>query len=218
MAATYARTSAGNGPLGALTGSGNLDSAASSRRRAAEQVAYGAGSRSPTRRTASQAPASTATTATTAAMAAPAEKKAKDKKAAHEKPTSLPDPPETVRDQDGVEWTRGRMLGSGGFARVYDAISAKGEMKAFKVIAKKHLQSKKTRQKVSRNGLLTESLWILLIIKLSFLIVQILAEIMIHSSFKHPNVVAFEQAFEDDEHVYFKLELCKAGVSSRWRA
>lgn len=34
---------------------------------------------------------------------------------------------------------------------------------------------------------------------------------MIHSSFKHPNVVRFEQAFEDDEHVYFKLELCKAG-------
>lgn len=44
---------------------------------------------------------------------------------------------------------------------------------------------------------------------------QILAEIMIHSSFKHPNVVRFEEAFEDDEHVYFKLELCKAGVSTR---
>lgn len=44
---------------------------------------------------------------------------------------------------------------------------------------------------------------------------QILAEIMIHSSFKHPNVVTFEDAIEDDEHVYFKLELCKAGVSGR---
>lgn len=38
---------------------------------------------------------------------------------------------------------------------------------------------------------------------------------MIHSSITHPNVVAFEDAIEDDEHVYFKLELCKAGVSRR---
>jgi serine/threonine protein kinase len=42
---------------------------------------------------------------------------------------------------------------------------------------------------------------------------QILAEIMIHSSLKHPNVVRMEDTFEDDEHVYFRLELCKAGVS-----
>ncbi|CAO1612729.1 unnamed protein product [Parajaminaea phylloscopi] len=181
MATTYSRTPSHNVPLGALPGSTNYDGGPSSRRRDPEQNTYAAAPRSPTRRrealVASQQAAQPA--------AAPAEKKEK-KKPAQEKPTSLPDPPETVRDSDGVEWTRGRMLGSGGFARVYDAISSRGEMRAFKVIAKKHLQSKKTRQKI-------------------------LAEIMIHSSFKHPNVVRFEQAFEDDEHVYFKLELCKAG-------
>lgn len=93
-----------------------------------------------------QAPPPPALAAPTAAVP---EKKEK-KKPSQEKPTSLPDPPETVKDSDGIEWTRGRMLGSGGFARVYDAISSKGEMRAFKVIAKKHLQSRKTRQKVSR--------------------------------------------------------------------
>lgn len=36
---------------------------------------------------------------------------------------------------------------------------------------------------------------------------------MIHSSLEHPNVVRMEDTFEDDEHVYFKLELCRAGVS-----
>ena len=88
------------------------------------------------------------TTTATATAAAGTERKQKEKKAAQEKPVNLPDPPQAVVDNEGVQWTRGRLLGSGGFARVYDVISEKGEMRAFKVIAKKHLQSKKTRAKV----------------------------------------------------------------------
>lgn len=41
---------------------------------------------------------------------------------------------------------------------------------------------------------------------------------MIHSSLDHPNVVRMEDTFEDDDHVYFKLELCRAGVSIAQRA
>ncbi|CAO1620823.1 unnamed protein product [Sympodiomycopsis kandeliae] len=112
--------------------------------------------------------------------------KEKAKKKQHEKPINLPDPPQIIVDESGVEWDRGKLLGSGGFARVYDAVNALGEQRAFKVVAKKHLQSRKARSKI-------------------------LAEIMIHSSLDHPNVVRMEDTFEDDEHVYFKLELCKAG-------
>jgi len=36
---------------------------------------------------------------------------------------------------------------------------------------------------------------------------------MIHKSLDHPNIVKFEDTFEDDECIYFKLELCSNGVS-----
>lgn len=75
--------------------------------------------------------------------------KHKSKKEAVEKPINLPDPPQIIVDHSGVEWVRGKLLGSGGFARVYDATNSKGHMKAFKVVAKKHLQSRKARSKVS---------------------------------------------------------------------
>lgn len=37
---------------------------------------------------------------------------------------------------------------------------------------------------------------------------------MIHSSLKHPHIVEMLDTFEDDHHVYFKMELCKGGVST----
>lgn len=150
MTTAYARSQA-YGPLSALPpSSANLDSAARRRDQPAANDL-----KSPSRRKDSPTTANVAMASNNLATAAPppvpkdreAEKK---KKAAAEKPVNLPEPPATVKDAEGVEWTRGKMLGSGGFARVYDAISSRGEMKAFKVIAKKHLQSKKTRSKVSR--------------------------------------------------------------------
>ncbi|PWN23349.1 Pkinase-domain-containing protein [Microstroma glucosiphilum] len=164
MAATYEAAPALSGP-----------SSMDARRRTYAQ-------RSPARRkeTTTLAPTSTTT------ANRPVTEKPKEKKKVQEKPINLPDPPEIIVDEQGTRWARGKLLGSGGFARVYDAQNARGEMRAFKVIAKKHLQSKKARSKI-------------------------LAEIMIHSSLKHPNVVRMEDTFEDDEHVYFRLELCKAG-------
>lgn len=75
----------------------------------------------------------------------------------------------------------------GGFARVYMAVDPEGRRKAFKVIAKSAIaKSRKNRQKI-------------------------LAEIMIHKSVDHIHVVKFEDCFEDDSNVYFRLELCRNG-------
>jgi len=38
------------------------------------------------------------------------------------------------------------------------------------------------------------------------------AEIKIHKSLHHPNIVDFEECFEDEENVYMVLELCEGGV------
>ncbi|GAC98266.1 likely protein kinase [Pseudozyma hubeiensis SY62] len=67
------------------------------------------------------------------------------------------------------------------------AVDPEGRRKAFKVIAKSAIaKSRKNRQKI-------------------------LAEIMIHKSVDHIHVVKFEDCFEDDSNVYFRLELCANG-------
>lgn len=43
---------------------------------------------------------------------------------------------------------------------------------------------------------------------------QLFAEIKIHKSLHHPNIVDFEECFEDEENVYMVLELCEGGVST----
>ncbi|KAE8231656.1 hypothetical protein CF326_g3324 [Tilletia indica] len=99
----------------------------------------------------------------------------------------LPSPPRVILDAENNQYRRGALLGQGGFARVYEVTDDFGNHKAFKAIAKSAIfQSKKNRQKV-------------------------LAEIMIHKSCKHPNIVRFEDSFEDNENVYFRLELCRNG-------
>ena len=40
---------------------------------------------------------------------------------------------------------------------------------------------------------------------------QLYAEIKIHRSLKHPNIVSFTDCFEDDDNVYMTLELCHNG-------
>lgn len=41
--------------------------------------------------------------------------------------------------------------------------------------------------------------------------VQLYAEIKIHRSLDHPNIVRFQECFEDDDNVYMTLELCQSG-------
>ncbi|KAK0548503.1 Cell cycle serine/threonine-protein kinase cdc5/MSD2 [Tilletia horrida] len=109
------------------------------------------------------------------------------KKTTSSRKPQLPSPPRVILDAENNQYRRGALLGQGGFARVYEVTDELGNHKAFKAIAKSAIfQSKKNRQKV-------------------------LAEIMIHKSCKHPNIVRFEDSFEDHENVYFRLELCRNG-------
>ncbi|WFD44647.1 polo kinase [Malassezia psittaci] len=103
------------------------------------------------------------------------------------KKPQLPTPPRYIVDPAGNEYERHAMLGQGGFARVFHVSDKYNNDKAFKVIAKSAImQSKKNRQKI-------------------------LAEIMIHRSLHHVHIVQFQDVFEDNENVYFALELCHNG-------
>lgn len=59
------------------------------------------------------------------------------------------EPPMIIKRNENGYLTRGRMLGEGGFARVYAATdSITGLQKAVKVISKEQLKSTKTKSKV----------------------------------------------------------------------
>ena len=59
------------------------------------------------------------------------------------------EPPMIIKRNENGYLTRGRMLGEGGFARVYAATdSINGSQKAIKVISKEQLKSTKTKSKV----------------------------------------------------------------------
>ncbi|KAM0787439.1 hypothetical protein ACM66B_003519 [Microbotryomycetes sp. NB124-2] len=86
---------------------------------------------------------------------------------------------------------RGRLLGEGGFARVYLCTEAESNtqassLKALKVIAKEQLKSTKNKSKL-------------------------FGEIKIHQAMVHPNIISFEHCFEDEGCVYMQLELCANG-------
>lgn len=86
--------------------------------------------------------------------------------------------------QEERHYTRGKLLGKGGFAAVYEFTCVETcEKYAGKVVAKASLVNHKTREKL-------------------------LSEISIHKSLKHPNIVQVERFFEDKENVYILMELC----------
>ncbi|KAJ3987839.1 kinase-like domain-containing protein [Lentinula detonsa] len=98
-----------------------------------------------------------------------------------------PSPPSIIRDKRGhFQFQRVGFLGEGGFARVYEVEDTRGTRVACKVVTESSLTTKKTKTKLY-------------------------AEIRIHGSLTHPNIVAFQECFEGDNNVYMILELCPSG-------
>ncbi|KIK68787.1 hypothetical protein GYMLUDRAFT_154432 [Collybiopsis luxurians FD-317 M1] len=98
-----------------------------------------------------------------------------------------PSPPSIITDKQGhLQFYRVGFLGEGGFARVYEAEDPRGTRVACKVVSRSSLTTKKTKTKLY-------------------------AEIRIHKSLSHPNIVAFQECFEGDDNVYMILELCTSG-------
>ncbi|KAL4072449.1 kinase-like domain-containing protein [Scleroderma yunnanense] len=101
--------------------------------------------------------------------------------------TTPPSPPKVITDKNRVvEYHRVGFLGEGGFARVYEVRDIRGTRLACKVVTKTSLKTKKAKTKLY-------------------------AEIKIHRSLAHPNIVRFHDCFEDDDNVYMTLELCHSG-------
>jgi polo-like kinase 1 len=87
-------------------------------------------------------------------------------------------------DKAVKRYNKGRFLGKGGFARVYEMTNLETrKTMAAKVICKESLKKSRAKQKL-------------------------MSEIKIHRSLHHPNVVGFEHFFEDEENVYILLEIC----------
>ncbi|KAJ6629189.1 kinase-like domain-containing protein [Mycena sp. CBHHK59/15] len=101
--------------------------------------------------------------------------------------TTPPSPPKIISDKSGhLQFHRVGFLGEGGFARVYEVKDAANKRFACKVVTKSSLKTKKAKTKLY-------------------------AEIKIHRSLSHPNIVTFLDCFEDDDNVYMTLELCPSG-------
>ena len=83
------------------------------------------------------------------------------------------------------KYTKGRFLGKGGFARVYEIVNNDtGKRYAGKIVQKSSLTKSRAKQKL-------------------------MSEIKIHRSLRHENIVGFEHFFEDGENVYILLEMCE---------
>ncbi|KIM34660.1 hypothetical protein M413DRAFT_33120 [Hebeloma cylindrosporum] len=101
--------------------------------------------------------------------------------------TTPPSPPKIITDKSGrLQFSRVGFLGEGGFARVYEVQDVRGARLACKVVTKSSLKTKKAKTKLY-------------------------AEIKIHRSLQHPNIVNFQECFEDSDNVYMTLELCPSG-------
>nr|P0C8M8.1 RecName: Full=Probable serine/threonine-protein kinase CCRP1; AltName: Full=Cell-cycle related Protein 1 [Zea mays] len=82
------------------------------------------------------------------------------------------------------KYSKGRMLGKGGFAKCYEVTNLENKkVLAGKIICKASLTKSRAKQKL-------------------------ISEIKIHKSLRHSNIVEFEHVFEDQENVYILLELC----------
>ncbi|KAF4671605.1 Serine/threonine-protein kinase plk1 [Perkinsus chesapeaki] len=83
-----------------------------------------------------------------------------------------------------VYYEKGRFLGKGGFAKVYEYTEQKtGQKVAIKAVQKASLTKQKAKAKLQ-------------------------SEIAIHRSLKHPRIVRYLSHFEDSNCVYIVMELC----------
>ncbi|KAJ6599261.1 kinase-like domain-containing protein [Mycena vulgaris] len=101
--------------------------------------------------------------------------------------TTPPSPPKLISDKLGHhQFHRVGFLGEGGFARVYEVKDSSNKRFACKVVTLSSLKTKKAKTKLY-------------------------AEIKIHRSLSHPNIVTFIDCFDGDDNVYMTLELCPSG-------
>jgi len=101
------------------------------------------------------------------------------------KDVSLPEVPKVIDNGNGKRYFRGRLLGKGGFARVYEVT----DMSTNKVYALKAVPKVKLSKSADRYN-------------------KIESEIELHKSLRQRYVVGFYGNFEDEHHVYILLELC----------
>ena len=81
-------------------------------------------------------------------------------------------------------YSKGRFLGKGGFASVYEIVAMDTKvLSAVKVMDKSAITKGRARQKL-------------------------MSEVKIHKSLQHTNIVKFEHFFEDNDYVYILLEIC----------
>lgn len=144
----------------------------------------------------SKAATEAATAAATAAAAAAAPKPKSKSSSTRQKPQVVPEDHEEVEivehrkkaSGDGYtvhRYIRGRLLGKGGFAKVYWCTSLDTNRHyAVKIVPKANLVKSRARQKLQ-------------------------AEIKIHRSLKNDNVCEYKHFFEDKVNCYILLELCQ---------
>ncbi|XP_068726927.1 serine/threonine-protein kinase PLK1-like [Montipora capricornis] len=107
------------------------------------------------------------------------------KKSRTTKDVPLPEVPKVIDNGNGKRFFRGRLLGKGGFARVYEVT----DMSTNKVYALKAVPKAKLTKSADRFN-------------------KIESEIELHKSLRQRYVVGFYGNFEDEHHVYILLELC----------
>lgn len=144
----------------------------------------------------SSSSATAAATAAAAAAAAAPKPKSSSSSSGRQKPQVVPEDHEEIEivehrkkaSGDGYtvhRYIRGRLLGKGGFAKVYWCTSLDTNRHyAVKIVPKANLVKSRARQKLQ-------------------------AEIKIHRSLKHDNVCEYKHFFEDKVNCYILLELCQ---------
>lgn len=115
-------------------------------------------------------------------------------------------------------YTRGRLLGKGGFAKVYLCTAMDtGKNYAVKVVPKANLVKARARQKVRKIDWTDRSLGRMFCLPSFFFFCyshthdsfpQLQAEIKIHRALKHKHVCQYKHYFEDRNNCYILLELC----------
>ncbi|XP_031562888.1 serine/threonine-protein kinase PLK1-like [Actinia tenebrosa] len=101
------------------------------------------------------------------------------------KDENFPEVPKVIEDSNGKRYFRGRLLGKGGFARVFEVTDMSNNKEfALKVVPKERLT--KSPGKVNKIQL----------------------EIDLHKTLRHRYIVGFHGSFQDQSHFYILMELC----------